>query len=232
MTRVALVTAASRGMGRAVAEKLHAEGWALGLLARSDDIHDLAASLGAIAVAGSVTSPDDLHHLCDAAMERYGRIDAVVANTGHAAKGELLALSDDDWRAGLDLLLLNTIRLARFVTPVMEGQGGGAIVNISTFGAVEPSLSFPISSAIRAALGAFTTMFAARHGPANVRMNNVLPGFVNTYPESNEILTEIPAGRYADAAEVAELVAFLCSDRAAYINGQSIRIDGGMSRSV
>jgi NAD(P)-dependent dehydrogenase (short-subunit alcohol dehydrogenase family) len=132
----------------------------------------------------------------------------------------------------MDMLLLNVVRMARLVTPSMESQGGGAIVNISTFSAFEPSLAFPVSSALRAALGGFTKLYSERYARTGIRMNNVLPGFMDSYPESAETLAAIPAGRFGRTAELADTVAFLLSDAAGYITGQNIRVDGGLTRSV
>ncbi|RMF64622.1 MAG: SDR family oxidoreductase [Bacteroidetes bacterium] len=229
---VALVTAASRGMGAAIARRLAADGYRLALLSRSDDVHPMAQALDAVAVQGSVTSPEDLARLVDRAVAHYGRVDAAVCNTGHPPKGDLLALTDDDWHTGLELVFLHTVRLARLVTPLMERQGVGAIVNISTFGAVEPSLAFPVSSALRAGLSAFVKLFAERYGPDGIRMNNVLPGFIETYPVDEATRAGIPLRRPGRVEEVAATVAFLLSDAGAYITGQNIRVDGGLTRSL
>lgn len=121
--RVAIVTAASRGMGAAIARRLAADGWRLALMSRSDDVLALAEELGAVGRTGSVASANDLARFVDAAMDAYGRIDAAICNSGHAPKGELLGISDEEWRAGMDILLMNTIRMAGLVTPVMERQG-------------------------------------------------------------------------------------------------------------
>ena len=118
------------------------------------------------------------------------------------------------------------------MTPHMEGQGGGSIVAVSAFGAVEPSLDFPVSSAVRAGLGAFVRLFAERYGPAGVRMNAVLPGFIDSYDVDDATRERIPAGRAGTVEEVAAAVAFLASDAAAYVTGQSLRVDGGLTRSV
>lgn len=228
---VAVVTAASRGMGAAIARRLASEGYRVSLLSRTPEVLDLAAELEGVGTVGSVSSASDLESLVTSTLDAFGRIDAVVCNTGHPPKGELLALSDEEWGEGLDLLLLNVVRLARLVAPVMERQGGGAIVNVSSFGAVEPSLSFPVSSVLRAALGAFTRLFADRYGSAGIRMNNVLPGFVETYPVDDDTRSRIPLGRPATTDEVAATVSFLLSEGAGYVTGESVRVDGGITRS-
>ncbi len=232
MTKVAIVTAASRGMGAACAHELAARGYALALLARSDDVHELARSLDALALTGSVTEEADLGRLVQATLDRYGRVDAVVNNTGHAAKGDLLSLTDADWHAGLDLLLLNVTRMARLVTPTMQAQRSGVLVNISSFAAVEPSLSFPVSAVVRAGLEAFTRLYAQRYAADGIRMNTVLPGKIDTFPVDEEALRDVPARRAGTAVEVAKTVAFLVSDDASYINGQSLLVDGGLVRRL
>ena len=229
---VALVTAASKGMGAACARLLAARGYRVALLARSAEIEALARALDGHATRGDVASAADLERFVTEALDHYGRIDAVVANTGNPPKGPLLELTDADWHMGLDMLLLHVVRLARLVAPVMRRQNGGAFVNISTYAAFEPDPRFPISCALRAGLGSFCKLFAdqeARHG---IRMNNVLPGFIDTRPVNDAIRTSIPAGRYGTADEIAQTVAFLLSTEAAYITGQNIRVDGGLTRSV
>ncbi len=235
-TPVYLITAASRGMGAACALELAGPGVKLALLSPSGaaDTAQKTRELGAetLALEGSVTEVDDLARLVDQASTHWGRIDGVVANTGHPPKGELLELTDDDWHNGLDLVLLHTVRLSRLVTPIFQAQGSGSIVNISTFAAFEPDLGFPISSALRAGLGAFTKLYADRYAAEGIRMNCVLPGFIDSYPESEQAVARIPAGRYGKVEEVAATVAFLLSDAASYINGQNLRVDGALARSV
>jgi NAD(P)-dependent dehydrogenase (short-subunit alcohol dehydrogenase family) len=219
-------------MGAACARALAERGYRLALLARSADLEPLARELDALPVTGSVSNPADLERLVDAAVERYGRIDAVVNNTGHAAKGDLLTLTDEDWHLGLDLLLLNVVRMARLVTPVfLEQKSAGAIVNISSFAAVEPGLQFPVSATIRAGLGAFAKLYSQRYGASGLRMNNLLPGWIDTYPVAPEAQARIPAGRPGTAAEVAKAAAFLLSPDAAYITGESLLVDGGLVRT-
>jgi NAD(P)-dependent dehydrogenase (short-subunit alcohol dehydrogenase family) len=230
--KTAIVTAAGKGMGAACARALHAAGYKLALLSNSGGAVVLAEELGGIGMTGSVTSVDDLTALVDRTLAAYGRIDLVVNNTGHPPKGPLLELTDEDWRTGLDMILLNVIRMARLVTPIMQAQGGGAIVNISTFAAFEPSLTFPISCSLRAALGSFAKLYADQYGPENIRMNNVLPGYINSYPESEALIAQIPMGRYGMVEEIGKTVVFLASEGGAYITGQNLRVDGGITRGV
>lgn len=230
--KVAIVTAAGQGIGAAIARELKENGYQLALMSNSGGAVKLVEELGGIATTGSVTNPDDLKKLVAATMEKYGRVDAVVVNTGHPPKGEILALTDEDWHTGLDLLILPTARMARLVTPIFESQGSGALVNISTFSAFEPSPAFPVSSALRAGLAGYTKLYADRYAESNIRMNNVLPGFMDNYPSTPEIVEKIPMGRYAKVQEVAKTVRFLLSDDAGYITGQNIRVDGGIARGL
>jgi NAD(P)-dependent dehydrogenase (short-subunit alcohol dehydrogenase family) len=230
--KVAIVTAAGKGIGAAIARELSAIGYNLALMSNSGGAEALAAELDGFALTGSVSEPDDLKKLVELAMDSYGRIDAVVNNTGHPAKGPLLEIPDEAWHQGLDLLLLNVVRMARLVTPIMQRQGGGAFVNISTFAAFEPDRSFPVSCSIRAALAGFSKMFADQYASDGIRMNNLLPGFMDNYPESEEIAGSIPMKRYATVQEIAKTARFLLEADSAYITGQNIRADGGLTRSI
>jgi len=229
-TKVAVLTAASEGIGGACARELAARGYQTVIMSRSSKAVALAEKLGGIGVQGSVQNPDDLRALVDCALESHGRVDAVVNSTGHPPAGPLLELTDADWQAGLDLNLLNVVRMARLVTPVMVQQGAGAIVNISTFAAFEPSLDFPISSSLRAALAGFTKLYADEYGARGIRMNSVLPGYI--YTEADEADSANPLGRPGTTDEIAKTVAFLLSADAGYITGQNIRVDGGLTRAV
>ena len=230
--RVAIITASGKGMGAAIAGELAASSYQLALMSVSGGAKKLASELRVVGLTGSVTDPDDLKRLVDTTMERYGRIDAVVNNTGHPPAGPLLELTDDEWRMGLDLVLLNVIRMSRLVTPIMQAQGGGAIVNISTFAAFEPTATFPISASLRAALGSFTKLYADTYAQDGIRMNNILPGFVDSYPVSDDVVKQIPMGRYGSVQEIAKTARFLLSTEAGYITGQNIRVDGGITRGV
>ena len=165
-------------------------------------------------------------------MQRWGRIDAVVNSAGHGPKGGLLAMTDEDWQLGMEYYLLNVVRMARLVTPVMQRQGSGAFVNVSTYAVFEPEAAFPTSGVFRAGLAAFTKLWADQYAAEGLRMNNVLPGFISSLPEKAERRARIPMGRYGTPEEVGRLIAFLASDASSYITGQNIRIDGGITRSV
>lgn len=230
--KVAIVTAAGKGVGAAIAQELADVGYRLSLLSNSDGALQLSSELGGIGMTGSVTEPADLEKLVHSTLEKFGRIDAVVNNTGHPPKGDLLEIPDDAWHLGLDMLVLNVVRMARLVTPFFVKQGGGSIVNISTFSAFEPRLSFPVSSTLRSGLASFTKLYADRYAEFGIRMNNVLPGYMDNYPETEENLAKIPMKRHGKVQEIAKTVRFLLSDDAGYITGQNLRADGGLTHSI
>jgi NAD(P)-dependent dehydrogenase (short-subunit alcohol dehydrogenase family) len=230
--KVALITAASKGIGAAIARELAARGYAVALLARSEAVHAVAKELNGIAVTGSITELVSLERLVAAAMERWGRVDAVVNNTGHPAKGELLSLAEDQWREGYALILESAMRMARLVTPIMERQGAGAFVSISSYAAVQPELQRPVSSVMRAALGSWTKLHAEHCAPKGIRVNAIMPGFVDSYEVASEIVAKIPMRRPGRVQELAKTVGWLLSDEASYITGQTILLDGGMVRGL
>lgn len=232
MDKVAIITAGGSGMGAAAARRLADEGFKVAILSPSGKGEQLAAELGGFGVTGSNQSGDDLARLVDAVMARWGRIDALVNSAGHGPRGGILDLTDEDWHLGMETYLLGAVRPTRLVTPIMQVQKGGAIVNISTFAAFEPDPAFPTSAVFRAGLASFTKLFSDKYAADNIRMNNVLPGFIDSFPAKPEIEARIPLGRYGKVEEVAELIALLASARGAYITGQNIRIDGGITRSV
>ena len=230
--RVALITAGGSGMGAQAARKLAADGFHVGILSSSGKGEALARELGGFGVTGSNQSNDDLKRLTDGAMERFGRIDVLVNSAGHGPRAQILAITDEDWHRGMEVYLLNVIRPTRLVTPIMQAQKAGVILNISTAWAFEPSAMFPTSAVFRSGLAAFTKLFADTYAPDNVRMNNILPGWIDSLPQTDERRATVPMGRYGTSAEIAATIAFLASDGAGYITGQNIRVDGGLMRSV
>ncbi|MGC3938625.1 SDR family oxidoreductase [Roseobacter sp. EG26] len=231
--KVALVTAGGSGMGADSARALAADGFKLGILSSSGKGEALAKELGGVGITGTNQSEEDLQRLVDAAMNHWGRIDVLVNSAGHGPRAPVLELTDEDWHTGMDVYFLNAVRPTRLVTPIMQKQGGGAIINISTFAAFEPNPVFPTSGVMRAGLAAFSKLFADKYAAENIRMNNVLPGFIDSLPEKDEFRAMIPMGRYGSSLnEIASVVAFLASPGGAYITGQNIRVDGGITRSV
>lgn len=232
MTKVAIVTAGGSGMGAAAAKRLAADGYDVAILSSSGKGEALANELGGIGVTGSNQSNDDLKRLVDMTMDRWGRVDALVNSAGHGPRAPVLELSDEDWHMGMEVYFLSAVRPTRLVAPIMQAQGGGAIVNISTFAAFEPDPVFPTSGVFRAGLAAFTKLFADKYAADNVRMNNILPGFIDSRPEKEEFRARIPMERYGTMDEIAATIAFLCSDGGGYITGQNLLVDGGITRSV
>ncbi|WP_299769121.1 SDR family oxidoreductase [uncultured Tateyamaria sp.] len=232
VVKVALVTAGGSGMGADAARKLAADGFMVGILSSSGKGEALGIELGGFGVTGSNLDRDALTQLVEGAMDRWGRIDVLINSAGHGPKGPVLEISDEDWHHGMEVYLMNAIRPTRLVTPVMQAQGGGAIINISTFAAFEPDPLFPTSGVFRAGLAAFTKLYSDKYAPDNIRMNNVLPGFIDSLPETEDRKARIPMGRYGHAAEVSSLISWLASENGTYMTGQNLRIDGGLTRAV
>ncbi|MCP1842648.1 NAD(P)-dependent dehydrogenase (short-subunit alcohol dehydrogenase family) [Bradyrhizobium sp. USDA 4524] len=232
LEKVALVTAGGSGMGAAAARRLAADGFRVAILSSSGKGEALAKELGGLGFTGSNRSNDDLKRAVDGVVERWGRIDALVNSAGHGPRAGVLELTDEQWHTGLDVYLMNVIRPTRLVAPRMQAQKSGAIVNISTAWAFEPSAMFPTSAVFRAGLAAFTKLFTDSYAASNVRMNNVLPGWIDSLPATDERRDSVPMKRYGKAEEIAATISFLVSDGAGYITGQSIRVDGGLMRSI
>ncbi|MGN6667820.1 MAG: SDR family oxidoreductase [Trinickia sp.] len=230
--KVAVVVAAGSGMGAAAARRLSSDGYRIAILSSSGKGEALANELGGVGVTGSNQSNGDLERLIALTMDRWGRIDVLVNGGGHGPRAPLLEITDDDWHKGMDTYLMNVIRPTRIVTPIMQKQRDGVIVNISTAWAFEPSALFPTSTVFRAGLAAYTKLFATQQAAFNIRMNNVLPGWIDSLPATEERRESVPLQRYGKSEEIAATIAFLASEGAAYITGQNIRVDGGVTRSI
>ena len=230
--KVVMVTAGGSGMGAAIARTLAWRGYKIAVLSSSGKGEALAQELGGVGMTGSNLNPDDLENFVSQTFDAFGRIDGAVNSAGHGPKGDLLEISDDDWHVGMEVYFLNVVRVCRLITPIMEKAKGGSIVNISTYATFEPEKHFPTSGAFRASLAAFIKLYADRYAEKNIRINNILPGFIDSLPEKKEFRDRIPLGRYGTVDEIANTAAFLLSDDASYITGQNIRVDGGITRSV
>ncbi len=230
--KVAIVTGGGRGMGAAIARELAARSYRLAIMTPSDSGPQIAEALGGLGLRGSVADPADLEALVARTLEAYGRIDALVNNPGHLAAGDLLEIEDETWAEAFDQVLMSVIRMSRLVTPVMVRQGGGAILNVTTASTFEPTLRFPVSATFRSGVSTFTKLHADRYAAQGVRMNCLLPGAIDSIEHSEARAQGIPARRIGTVAEVAKAAAFLLSDDAGYIVGQSIRVDGGETRHV
>ncbi|WP_312806385.1 SDR family oxidoreductase [Agrobacterium cavarae] len=232
MNKVAIVTAGGSGMGAAVARRFAQDGYKVAILSSSGKGEALAAELGGVGVTGSNQSNDDIQKLTDLTLEKFGRIDVLVNSAGHGPRAPILDITDDQWHTGLDVYLMNVIRPTRIIAPLMVAQKGGAIINISTAWAFEPSDMFPTSAVFRAGLAAYSKIFADTYAADNVRMNNVLPGWIDSLPATEQRREMVPMQRYGTSEEIAATVAFLASTGAGYITGQNLKVDGGLTRSV
>ena len=229
--KVCLVTGGGRGIGAAVAREMAARGYGLALMSPSESCERLAAELGGVARRGVAESADDLARIVDLAVSTYGRVDAVLTHTGHPPKGELLGITDENWDLANEMIVKFVVRMARLVTPIMEAQGGGSIVNVTTYATFEPSLWFPASCVYRAGVASFTKLYADRYGPSNIRMNCLAPGFTDSLDVAK--FGDLPAlKRIGRVEEQAKAAAFLLSDDSSYVTGQTLVADGGLTRSM
>ncbi len=229
---VAMVVGGGSGIGADAARQLARRGFDVAVMSSSGKGEALGKELGGIGFTGSNLIKDDLQAFVDRASDQWGRIDALINCTGHGPKGAILEIDDNDWHLGMDYYLLNVIRATRLVTPLMQKNGGGSIVNISTFAAFEPDPDFPTSAVFRAGLASYAKLYSTEFAPDNIRMNNILPGFIDSLPEKEDRVARIPLGRYARVQELSEVICFFASDASSYITGQNIRVDGGLTASV
>ena len=230
--KTCLVIGGGRGMGAATAKEMHKRGYKLSLMSPSDSCEHLAENLKGIALRGKAENKKNLERIVSLTMEKYGRIDSVLVHVGGPPKCDLLEIDDEDWDKANQMIIKPVVSISKLVTPIMLEQGGGSIVNITTFSAFEPSLTFPTSSVYRAGVSSFTKLFSDRYGSKNIRMNCLLHGFTDSLNLPDEFAKLSSLNRLARAEEQAKVAAFLLSDDSSYITGQSIRSDGGVTRHM
>jgi 3-oxoacyl-[acyl-carrier protein] reductase len=255
--KVALVAASSKGLGRAVAEELAAEGAHLVMCARGKETLEQTAQsirektgVNVIAVAADVSNPADASRVAKAALDGLGRVDILVTNSGGPPSGSFENLTTEMWDAATSLLLKSAVELTRAVLPGMKERRWGRILNVTSIAAKQPIDGLMLSNSLRAAVIGFARTLASEVAPFNVTVNNLVPGYTRTDrvqelaraaggkggSASTDIVSkwekEIPMGRLGEPREFAALAAFLASERASYITGTSIAVDGGWIRSL
>ena len=232
MKKTAAFIASGSGMGADAAKHLKKKGYKVAIMSASGKGEALAKHLGGLGFTGSNLVTEDIKKFINKVYSEYGKIDVLVNSAGHGPKGEILEISDEDWIKGMEVYFLNVVRAARVITPIMQKQKNGSIINISTFAIFEPDSNFPTSGAFRSSLAAFTKIYSDKYATDNIRMNNILPGFIDSLPAKEEFLKKIPLKRYGKVSEISSVVEMLASEGGAYITGQNIRVDGGITRSV
>jgi 3-oxoacyl-[acyl-carrier protein] reductase len=255
--RVAMVAASSKGIGKAIALGLAEEGCRVSLCARSEENleaarHDLEALIGpadVLTVAADVSKTADLENWIKRTLDRFGTVDILVTNTGGPPAARFMQLSDEQWESGFQSTLMNVVRLCRQVIPVMQEKRWGRIIHITSLVAKQPSDDLTISTTLRTGISALTRTMANQVAEYGILVNAVLPGntltdrqthLANVRAEAlgitpNEAMerTEsvIPLRRMADSREIADAVVYLASERASYITGVSLLVDGGVCQS-
>ena len=232
MKKVAALIASGSGMGADAAKHLSSIGYDIAIMSSSGKGEKLAYKLGGLGFTGSNLITNNIENFFDKVLAKFSKIDVLINSAGHGPKGDILALKDEDWIQGMEVYLLNVIRSSRVVTPIMQKQKNGVIINISSFATFEPDPSFPTSGVFRSGLASFTKLYSDKYAKHNIRMNNILPGFIDSLPEKEEFLKRIPLNRYGKVSEISAVVEMLASEGGAYITGQNIRVDGGITRSV
>ena len=232
MKKIAAFIASGTGMGADAAKHLSSKGYDVAIMSSSGKGEELANNLGGYGYTGSNLSSKDIETFINGALSKYGKIDILINSAGHGPKGEILNISDEDWFRGMEVYFLNVVRSSRIITPIMQKQKNGSIINISTFATFEPEPNFPTSGVFRSSLAVFTKLYSDLYAKDNIRMNNILPGFIDSLPEKKEFLNRIPLKRYGKVNEISSVVELLASDGGSYITGQNIKVDGGITRSV
>ena len=239
--RTAIVCGASAGLGLACAEALAGEGANVVMLARrEEELQREAARLGALAVPGDVTRAADLERVVETALDAFGGIDVVVWNGGGPPPGPAAAVTDEALTSAYELVLLPAIRLVRLCLPHLESSGRGRVIAITSVTVKEPTPHLALSNALRPGLAGWLKTLAREVGPKRITVNCVAPGRIDTarlaqiYPDgpSEEDIAQIPVGRWGAPRELGDVVCFLASERAAYVTGATIAVDGGLSRGL
>ena len=255
--KVALVAAASKGLGRAIAEDLAAEGASVALCARGEEALERArdeiqrtTKAEVIAIAGDVSRADDVDRITRATLERFGRIDVLVTNAGGPPSGKFESLTPEMWKQAVDLTLMSVINLTRAVIPGMKERKWGRVINVTSIAVKQPVDGLMLSNSLRSAVTGFARTLANEVAPLGITVNNILPGYTRTErveqlsaaTAKREGITahaalgkweaEIPMKRLGEPREFAALAAFLASERASYITGTSISVDGGWIKGL
>ena len=232
MKKVAVLIAAGSGMGADAAKALSKDGYKVAILSSSGKGERLAKKLGGIGYTGSNLNQQDIKKFISNVFTEWGRIDVLVNSAGHGPKGQILKISDREWITGMETYFLNVVRAVRMVTPIMKKQKNGSIINISTYAVFEPEKSFPTSGVMRAGLSSFVKIYSDEYAKYNIRINNILPGFIESLKPNKEFLKRVPLKRAGKVSEISAVVKLLASDSGSYITGQNIKVDGGITRSI
>ena len=232
MKKIAAFIASGTGMGADAAKHLHSKGYNIAIMSSSGKGEKLANQLGGLGFTGSNLLSKDINYFIEKVYKNYGKIDVLVNSAGHGPKGEILEINDEEWFRGMEVYFLNVVRASRAITPIMQKQKNGSIINISTFAIFEPEESFPTSGVFRSGLSSFTKIYSNKYAKDNIRMNNILPGFIDSLPLKEDFLKRIPLNRYGKVSEISAVVEMLASEGGGYITGQNIRVDGGITKSV
>jgi 3-oxoacyl-[acyl-carrier protein] reductase len=239
--RTAIVCGASAGMGLATAEALGREGANVSMFARRREVLEREAErIGALAVRGDVTNPADLKRLVDRTVEAFGGIDILVNNSGGPPRTPAVGLTDDDVETAVELLLLSVVRLTELCLPQLRRSGRGRVINIASSTVREPADNLALSNAVRPGVIGWAKSMARELGPDKITVNSIAPGRIDTerlqegFAEGSRAaaMEEIPLRRFGRPDEVAEVICFLASDRASYVSGAVIPVDGAMTRSL
>ena len=232
MKKIAVFIAAGSGMGADAAKVLAKDKFRVAIMSSSGKGEKLAKKLNGIGFTGTNLNQKDIKTFIDMVINKWGRIDVLVNSAGHGPKGAILDIKDEDWIKGMETYFLNVVRASRFVTPIMMKQKNGSIINISTYAIFEPEKSFPTSGVMRAGLSSFTKIYSDEYAKFNIRMNNVLPGFIDSLKPNKDFLKRIPLKRIGKVSEISAVIKLLASEEGSYITGQNIKVDGGITRAI